>query len=102
MSEKRSNRGPLSGLRRDLRKRSEKQVQQFMSKMMSDPDMMKAAGNAMTLMSRVNEARSKGFKPLDDLVKDVDRQIARLQKKAESMSARLDELEKKLAGESAS
>jgi len=95
MSEER-RRGGLGGLRKDLRKRGEKQMQQFMSKMMADPSFMKAAGSAMTLLSKINEARSKGVKPLDEVLHELDRQVERLQKKTSSMGTRLSEIETKI------
>lgn len=95
MSDERRRSG-LGGLRKDLRKRGEKQMQQFMSKMMADPAFMKAAGSAMTLLSKINEARSKGVKPLTEVIHELDRQVERLQKKASSMGTRLSEIETKL------
>lgn len=91
------NRGGLSGLlRKNLRRRGEKQMKDMMNKMMTNPEFMKAAGSAMTLLSRVNQARSKGVKPLDEVLADLDKQVERLQKKANSLGVRLDEIESSL------
>ncbi len=86
------------GFRSDLRKRGERQMQQLMQRMMSNPDFMKAAGSAMTLLSRINEVRSKGVKPLDEMLKEIDRQVERLQKKANSIASRVSEIEAKMSG----
>ena len=90
------NRGGISGLRNDLRKRGEKQMKEMMNKMMTNPEFMKAAGSAMTLLSRVNQVRAKGVKPLDEVLADLDKQVERLQKKANSLGVRLDEIEQTL------
>lgn len=96
MAERRRG-GALSGIRKDLRKRGEQQMKEMMNKMMTNPEFMKAAGSAMTLLSRVNQVRAKGVKPLDEVLKDLDKQVERLQKKANSLGVRIDEMEAALA-----
>ena len=94
---RRRSRGALSGFRRDLRKRGEKQMKDMMNKMMTNPEFMKAAGSAMTLLSRVNQVRAKGVKPLDEVLAELDKQVERLQKKANSLGVRIGEMETSLA-----
>lgn len=95
MSETRSSRrpsSPIANLQRELRKRGQAQMQQMMGKMMQNPELMKSAGQAMALLSQVNQARAKGVKPLNEVFADIDRAIDRLDKKVDQMTARLNDL----------
>ncbi len=96
MSESRKPSNPIASLRRDLRKRGQAQMQQFMGKMMQNPELMKSAGQAMALLSQVNQVRAKGVKPLNEILKEVDRSIDKLEKKLDQMAQRVNDLSAKV------
>ncbi len=96
MSEQRKSSSPIASLRRDLRKRGQAQMQQFMGKMMQNPELMKSAGQAMALLSQVNQVRAKGVKPLDEVLKDIDRSVEKLDKKLDQMAQRVVDLTAKI------
>lgn len=95
-NERRRSGNPIANLQKDLRKRGQAQMQQFMGKMMQNPDLMKSAGQAMALLSQVNQVRAKGVKPLNELLKEVDKAVERLDKKVDQMTQRVNELSAKL------
>ncbi len=96
MSEQKKSSSPIASLRRDLRKRGQAQMQQFMGKMMQNPELMKSAGQAMALLSQVNQVRAKGVKPLDEVLKDIDRSVEKLDKKLDQMAQRVSDLSAKI------
>ncbi len=95
-NERRRSGNPIANLQKDLRKRGQAQMQQFMGKMMQNPDLMKSAGQAMALLSQVNQVRAKGVKPLNEVLKEVDKAVERLDKKVDQMTQRVTELSARL------